>query len=151
MATERERPPKKSKRDARAEADRIAALERQLDQEQRKRVELMAGIGLAPEDIALLIVPPVDVPTLKMRYAVELERGPALANQDVVLKFNAAVKKGNTAALIFWLKARMGWSERGQRAPETPAAAPHASETAVPTALPTNREMGRILRIVDKS
>lgn len=84
-----------------------------LEAQRRSFVEIAAGNGMEVEQIGLLLNPPCDAETLKTRYALELETGPAKANYDTVQLLRNAVKKGNVTAMIYWTKARMGWTERG--------------------------------------
>lgn len=84
----------------------------------------MAGIGVAQDDIALVIG--IDPKTLRLRYRVELDKGAILANAKVagqLFKIATAEKptRETITAVIFWLKCRAGWSEYA------PAPAPAAA------------------------
>ena len=80
---------------------------------QRKQVEALSGYGIPMEQIGALVG--CDAKTLALRYADELERGRAMANSSVAKTlFEKATKDKDTTALIWWTKARMGWSEKQQ-------------------------------------
>lgn len=81
--------------------------------DQRKMVRAMAGYGTPQADIALVV--DVSLPTLRLHYRRELDVSMAEANVQVARSlFNMAVHDKNTAAAIFWLKARAGWREVAQ-------------------------------------
>jgi len=82
--------------------------------DERQQVELLAGYGLPLEQIAAVIRGGIDVKTLTKHFRAELLRGWALANSKVAQRLFEKALSGDTAALIFWCKARMGWSERQQ-------------------------------------
>ena len=82
--------------------------------DERQQVELLAGYGLPLEQIAAVIRGGIDVKTLREHFRPELLRGWAAANARVAQKLYEKALSGDTAALIFWAKARMGWSERQQ-------------------------------------
>lgn len=143
---------KKGKDDA-ANAELKAKLEAQgveLDRQRRNFVEIAAGSGLAPEDIGLLLVPPIDAETVKRTYALELEMGPAKANLETVQVLRAGVRKGNMTAAIYWTKARMGWTEKGSAPRDQNLAEPEESEHQKPTTFPPDAEMRKVLKIVPK-
>ena len=50
--------------------------------------------------------------TLRKHYGEELRRGAAEANIAVANKLYAEAMGGNVTAMIFFLKARAGWSDR---------------------------------------
>jgi ABC-type molybdenum transport system ATPase subunit/photorepair protein PhrA len=80
---------------------------------QRKTVHAMAGYGTPQADIARVIG--ISIPTLHLHYRRELDVAMAEANVQVARSlFNMAVQDKNTAAAIFWLKARAGWREVAQ-------------------------------------
>jgi hypothetical protein len=78
--------------------------------EARRQVEAMAGYGVPQEDIALVIG--VDAKTLRLHYRAELDTGAIKANAQVAQTLFKQATTGNTAAAIFWLKARAGWREK---------------------------------------
>lgn len=77
--------------------------------ESRKQVEAMAGYGLPQEQIGRVLR--ISKPTLTKYYGDELKRGEAVANSLVAESLFKQCKAGNTTALIFWAKTRMGWRE----------------------------------------
>jgi hypothetical protein len=80
---------------------------------QRQTVRAMAGYGTPQADIALVI--DISLPTLRLHYRRELDVSMAEANVQVAKSlYNMAVHDKNTAAAIFWLKARAGWREVAQ-------------------------------------
>lgn len=81
--------------------------------QQRAQVEALSGYGIPMEQISALVG--CDTKTLALRYADELERGRAKANSSVAKTlFEKATKDKDTTALIWWTKARMGWTEKQQ-------------------------------------
>ena len=78
--------------------------------EQRNQVEVLAGFGLPQAQIAVLLG--CDPKTLRKHFGQELEVGDAKATAKIAQTlFNKALS-GDTASLIFWMKARAGWRER---------------------------------------
>jgi hypothetical protein len=78
----------------------------------RRAVEMMAGHGIAQNDIARVIG--ISVEGLMRWYRDELETGAVKANSRVAQSlFEKATGKanGSVAAAIFWLKCRARWSE----------------------------------------
>ncbi len=76
------------------------------------RVEALAGYGVSPADIALVLA--VDEEGLKATYATELEGGHIKANARVAESlFRKATGEGreSVTAAIFWLKTRARWKE----------------------------------------
>lgn len=121
-----------------------AELAAQLDRQTRTFVEIAAGSGMDVEEIALLCQPPITVEALKRDYAVELEMGPARANLETVTGLRAAVKKGNVGAMIYWTKARMGWTEKGPGVKEQPPD-DQTGQTSAPAAMPTSQQVERAI------
>jgi len=79
--------------------------------EQRRTVQVLSGIGVPQEQIALIIG--VDAKTLRKSCRDDLDRGMAEANVKVAQTlFSMATRGDNTAATIFWMKARAGWREK---------------------------------------
>ena len=76
----------------------------------RAQVEAMAGYGLPQDQIAKVMR--IAESTLKKYYAEELSRGSAVANSIVGEALFKQARNGNTTALIFWAKTRMGWKEK---------------------------------------
>jgi hypothetical protein len=74
----------------------------------RRSVEAMAGCGIPQMQIALSIG--ISDETLRKHYRRELDLGVIEANAKVAeTLFRQATVEGNTAAAIWWTKARMGW------------------------------------------
>lgn len=78
----------------------------------RAQVDALAGlVGLPQADIAEFL--DIDVKTLRKHYRKELETATVKANAAVAKAlFTKATKQNDTAAMIFWLKARAKWSEK---------------------------------------
>lgn len=79
-------------------------------EQQRKQVEMMAGCGLVPDDIARVLG--ISAPTLRKWYINELETGHIKASAAVAASlYQKAMGKGqgSVTAAIFWLKCRCGW------------------------------------------
>jgi len=77
-----------------------------------RRVEAMAGYGIRPEDIAIVVG--VDIDTLRTRYHTELAGAAIKANAKVAeCLFRKATGEGRESviAAIFWLKTRARRSE----------------------------------------
>lgn len=77
----------------------------------RKQVEALAGYGIPLSQIGAVVG--MDEKTMRAYYALELERGKALANAKVAQTlFERATKDRDTTAAIWWTKARMGWTDK---------------------------------------
>lgn len=77
----------------------------------RATVKAMSAYGIPQEQIAR--AQGIDDKTLRLHYRDELDLGVIEANSKVAESlFNQGVRDGNTAALIWWTKSRMGWKER---------------------------------------
>ena len=79
--------------------------------ENRKKVEQLAGVGLPQRDIAVLIDDGIDVNTLAKYYRRELDLGSAKASAKVGNALFTKCMDGDTTSLIFWAKTRMGWKD----------------------------------------
>ena len=78
--------------------------------ESRQLVQLHATIGTRQDVIADILG--IDGKTLTKYYREELDQATARANAAVGgALFNKATK-GDTAAMIFWMKTRAGWREK---------------------------------------
>lgn len=78
--------------------------------ESRQLVQLHASIGTPQAIIADILG--IDVKTLTKYYREELDQALARANASVGgALFNKATK-GDTTAMIFWMKTRAGWREK---------------------------------------
>jgi len=79
--------------------------------EQRRTVQVLSGIGVPQDQIALIIG--VDPKTLRKTCRDDLDRGMAEANVKVAQTlFGMATRGDNTAATVFWMKSRAGWREK---------------------------------------
>lgn len=77
----------------------------------RKEVAALATFGVRQDEIARYL--DIDPKTLRKHYRAELDRAEVQANAQVARRlFQAATEEGSIPAMIFWLKARGGWSER---------------------------------------
>lgn len=77
---------------------------------QRRKVQAMAAVGVPQEQIAMAIL--CDPKTLRKYFKSELERSAAEATAQVGGRLFKLAMDGDTAACIFWMKARAGWSEK---------------------------------------
>src|SRR5262252_8478613 len=80
---------------------------RKQPEEQRKTVERAAGFGLPQDKICQLVVSdrtgrPIDDDTLRRHFALELERGAAVADNAVIGALYDKAVGGDTAACIWW-------------------------------------------------
>ena len=79
--------------------------------EQRRTVRGMSGFGIPQADIATLLE--IDDKTLRKYFRRELDRGSIEATTKVAQTlFQMATSGQNTAASIFWMKARANWREK---------------------------------------
>jgi hypothetical protein len=79
--------------------------------EDRKQVELLAGLGIPQDQISLLIQGGIDDKTLRKYYAAELVLGVAKANSQVSKSLFQKATAGDISAQIWWTKTRMGWKD----------------------------------------
>jgi hypothetical protein len=78
-------------------------------EDSRKLVKTLSAVGIRYVDIALKL--DITDDTLRKYYKAELELGRIDANAQLGNTLFQQAKKGNTTALIFWLKTRAGWKE----------------------------------------
>lgn len=77
----------------------------------RAKVKALSAYGTPQEQIARAL--DIHRETLAKYYRDELDLGVIEANAKVAeTLFNQGVRDGNTTALIWWTKSRMGWKER---------------------------------------
>lgn len=77
----------------------------------RATVKAMSAYGIPQEQVARVL--DIHSETLRIHYRDELDLGVIEANAQVAKTlFNQGVKDGNTTALIWWTKSRMGWKEK---------------------------------------
>lgn len=82
----------------------------QPDDKQRELVKGFSAVGLPQAQIATYLG--IDKMTLLKHFRRELDTGMIEANTQIAKTLYQQALKGNTAAMIFWSKVRMGWSER---------------------------------------
>lgn len=78
--------------------------------EERRLVEHYVTLGYTQEQIASLLGKSVD--SLDRHCRQELDTGALKVNAKIGGKLFQKAMGGDTAALIFWAKTRMGWSEK---------------------------------------
>lgn len=77
----------------------------------RATVKAMSAYGIPQNQIARVL--DIHDETLRIHYRDELDLGVIEANAKVAeTLFQQGVRDGNTTALIWWTKSRMGWKER---------------------------------------
>ena len=81
--------------------------------EEREQIELYTSMGYTQEQISGLIGKSVDV--LAKHCRTELDNGMLKVNGQVGGKLYQKCMAGDTTALIFWAKTRMGWKEPVER------------------------------------
>lgn len=91
----------------------------QATEEQRQKVNTLAGYGLTEQQIVLMLGLS-SVTMLRKHFRQELATGRAEAKRNVLNRLFRMAKSGkNPGATIFWLKTRARWSEKGN--PPEPA------------------------------
>ena len=76
----------------------------------RELVKSLSGFGVPQADICVVL--DISEPTLRKYYRRECDLGFAQANAKVGESLFKQATGGNTAAAIFWMKARAGWTEK---------------------------------------
>lgn len=77
----------------------------------RATVKAMSAYGIPHVQIARVL--DIHEQTLRLHYRDELDLGVIEANAKIAeTLFNQGVRDGNTTALIWWTKSRMGWKEK---------------------------------------
>lgn len=77
----------------------------------RAKVKALSAYGIPQEQIARAL--DIHRETLTKYYRDELDLGVIEANAKIAeTLFNQGVRDGNTTALIWWTKSRMGWKEK---------------------------------------
>lgn len=82
---------------------------REYEPKDAETVRAMAQYGVPHEDIAATLG--MCVETMQRLYGAELVKGRAVANVKIGRRLFDKAMSGDTAALIFWAKTRMGWKE----------------------------------------
>ena len=79
----------------------------------RERVKLMAAVGIPQDDIRKTIGRPkgIGLMTLHKYFRDELDLGMIEANAQVGATLFQKALSGDTTAMIFWAKTRMGFKE----------------------------------------
>ena len=80
------------------------------DQE-REQVEQMSAVGIPQESICRVIRDGIDDKTLRKHFRTELDTAVAKANANIGNTLYNKAMGGDTSALIWWSKTRMGWKE----------------------------------------
>lgn len=75
----------------------------------RQTVSLHTTVGTDQETIARILG--IDAKTLRKHYRDELDLAMAKANATIGGSLFNKAKSGDTAAMIWWSKTRMGWKE----------------------------------------
>tara|TARA_R110000868_G_scaffold61150_2_gene185959 strand:- start:8288 stop:8761 length:474 start_codon:yes stop_codon:yes gene_type:complete len=78
---------------------------------ERQEVQLYAGRGISKSQIAIRIRDGIAISTLLSHFAYELEKGMSDANYQVHNALYEKAISGDTAACIWWTKARSEWKE----------------------------------------
>ena len=87
-------------------------------------VQSMSQYGVPHEDIAATIG--MCVETMQRLYSHELAQGRAVANAKIGKRLFDKAISGDTTALIFWAKVRMGWKETQKVEPSLGEGGPDA-------------------------
>lgn len=75
----------------------------------RERVVISSGLGLPNDQIAAIL--DISLPTLLKYYESDIRLGRAKASAEIADSLFNKAKNGDTAALIWWTKAQMKWTE----------------------------------------
>lgn len=78
--------------------------------ETREKVKSYAAVGITQADIATVL--DIDEKTLRKYYREELDTAAVKANATIGGALFNKAKGGDTAAMIWWTKTRMRWSEK---------------------------------------
>lgn len=76
----------------------------------RGQVEALAGYGFTHDEIGSHLG--ISEKTLRKHYRKEIDGAVIKANALVARSLHKMATSGNTAAAIFWMKARAGWREK---------------------------------------
>jgi hypothetical protein len=79
--------------------------------EERRQAEAMSGFGVPMEQIAAIMRGGIHLETLRAHFAEELLQGKAKANAKIGQTLFQKAMGGDTAAMIWWSKTQMRWSE----------------------------------------
>lgn len=79
------------------------------DDTARRSVSMMVAVGIQQAEICRVLE--ITIPTLLKHFRRELDSGLVRANANIGARLYAKAEKGDTVSMIFWLKARAGWTE----------------------------------------
>lgn len=79
--------------------------------EERQQVIQMCAVGIPQESICRVIRGGIDDKTLRKHFREELDTAATKANAQVGGKLFNKAMAGDTTAMIWWSKTRMGWKE----------------------------------------
>lgn len=120
-------------------------------EQERRQVEAMAGYGVPFEQIASITRGGIDLNTLKKHFRTELASGKAKANAKIGQRLYRKAEEGDTAALIWWTKAQMGWTDKTvvdhQSSDRSMSPAPNIDQSKL--SLDTKRELLRAKRAAE--
>ena len=79
--------------------------------DERNLVEQMTACGIPQESQCLVIRDGIDDKTLRKHFRRELDTAATKANTKVAGTLFSKAMGGDTAAMIWWSKTRMGWKD----------------------------------------
>lgn len=97
----------------------------------RKQVEAMSGYGVPIEQIAAVTMGGIGLEALYNHFREELVAGKAKINAKVGQTLAQKALSGDTAAMIWWSKSRMGFREKVELEHSGAGGGPIQSETTV--------------------
>lgn len=87
---------------------------------ERKKVAAMSGYGVPVDGIAAVVRDGIHVSTLYEHFSKEIAQGRAKASSKVGQTLYQKAIGGDTTALIWYTKSRMGWKETQKHEIESP-------------------------------
>jgi hypothetical protein len=101
--------------------------------EQRNMVRVLTAAGYSELNISRAIG--VSTPTLRKYFREELDIGHAITNSMSTMALWDLILKGNTTAILFWHKCRLGWREGDPTSAirHQPGAMEHETTSASPS------------------
>lgn len=94
-----------------------------------KVIEILRSAGFTQEMIANAAR--IDKKTLRKYYSEEMKAGKDYANGQIAAMLYTKAMRGDVRALVYWTKARMGWSEQDDTGGTTINIVPQRIETPV--------------------
>lgn len=79
--------------------------------EERELVKKLSGLGLPQNQIRMLVRGGIALETLLEHFRFELDEGKAKTGWDIANALYTKAMKGDVAAMIWWTKTQMRWSE----------------------------------------